>query len=111
GFLRLYADGEPVATPDHLRWSADPPKDGEPVFVVGNPGSTSRLWAADELLAQRDLVLPDSLIRLAHERGLLTRFAEESAEHARTANDDLFGVENSFKALRGEEQALTEPGF
>src|SRR5581483_7049042 len=49
--------------------------------------------------------------RLAQERGLLTRFGEESAEHARVSKDDLFGVENSFKALNGEFQALTAPGF
>ena len=37
-FVRLYEDGKPVKTPDHLAWSTAPPKDGEPVFVAGQSG-------------------------------------------------------------------------
>jgi hypothetical protein len=37
------------------------------------------------------------------------RFSEGSAEHARIASDLLFGIENSFKAYRGEEKALVDP--
>ncbi len=40
-FVRLYEDGKPIATPGHLTWSTAAPKDGEPVFVAGNPGSNS----------------------------------------------------------------------
>src|SRR6202012_4705255 len=40
-FVRLYEDGKPAATSDHLPWSAAAPKAGEPVFVSGNPGSTN----------------------------------------------------------------------
>ncbi|HWC55962.1 MAG TPA: S46 family peptidase, partial [Sphingomicrobium sp.] len=36
-FVRLYEDGKPVATPDHLKWNASAPTAGEPVFVAGNP--------------------------------------------------------------------------
>ena len=31
-FVRLYENGAPVATPDHLVWSTAPPKDGAPLF-------------------------------------------------------------------------------
>ena len=96
---------------DHLRWSAAPPKDGEPVFVVGNPGSTQRLLTADQLETVRDLSLPETLIMLSELRGRLIRFSEESAEHARIADDTLFGIENTLKAYRGECKALVEPGF
>ncbi len=48
-FLRLYENGKPVATPDHLTWNAAAPKDGEPVFVAGNPGGTDRLLTAAQL--------------------------------------------------------------
>ena len=43
-FLRAYEDGKPVATPQHLEWSPRAPVDGEATFVVGNPGSTQRLF-------------------------------------------------------------------
>ena len=42
-FLRAYENGRPVATPQHLKWAARAPVDGEATFVVGNPGSTARL--------------------------------------------------------------------
>ena len=110
-FVRLYEDGKPVKTPDHLVWSAAPPKDGEPVFVAGNPGSTQRLLTADQLESLRDLALPQTLIQFSELRGRLIRFTEESAEHARIANDLLFGIENSFKAFHGEEKALVDPAL
>ncbi|HEU4616767.1 MAG TPA: S46 family peptidase [Gammaproteobacteria bacterium] len=110
-FVRLYDDGRPIASPDHLRWSTTAPADGEPVFVVGNPGTTQRLLTADQLETLRDLSLPHSLILLSERRGRLIRFREESGEHARIAEDALFGTENSFKAYRGMEKALLAPGF
>jgi len=110
-FVRLYENGKPVSTPDHLAWSAEPPKDGAPLFVAGNPGSTQRLMTAEQLETMRDLSLPEILLLYSELRGRLLRFSEESGEHARIANDLLFGVENSFKALRGEEKALIDPAL
>ena len=110
-FVRLYENGQPVATPAHLVWSAAPPKAGEPVFVSGNPGSTQRLLTAEQLETIRDVALPDTLLLLSELRGRLIRFGEESAEHARIANETLFGVENSFKALHGQDEALVDPAL
>ena len=59
----------------------------------------------------RDLTLPETLIQFSELRGRLLRFTEESAEHARIANDFLFGIENSFKAYHGEEKALVDPAL
>jgi hypothetical protein len=110
-FVRLYENGKPVATPTHLTWNPAAPKDGDPVFVAGNPGTTQRLLTADQLELTRDVVLPDTLTQLAELRGRLIRFSEESPEHARIADEDLFGIENSFKAYRGQEQTLLDPAF
>jgi hypothetical protein len=87
------------------------PKDGDPVFVAGNPGATQRLLTADQLELNRDLALPLTLSTLAELRGRLIRFSEETPEHARIADETLFGVENSFKALHGQDQALLDPGL
>src|SRR6201999_2721983 len=46
-FVRIYENGQPVATPGHLKWSVAPPTVGEPIFVAGNPGSTQRLLTAE----------------------------------------------------------------
>lgn len=110
-FVRLYEDGKPAPTPDHLTWSSDPPKEGEPIFVAGNPGATQRLLTAEQLETLRDLNLPETLLLDSELRGRLIRFSEESAEHSRIANDELFGTENSYKAFRGEEEALVDPAL
>jgi hypothetical protein len=110
-FVRLYENGKPAATPDHLTWSAEAPKDGAPIFISGNPGSTQRLLTAEQLMFLRDLQLPETLILYSELRGRLIRFAGESAEHARTSEGLLFGIENSFKAYHGEEQALVDPAL
>jgi hypothetical protein len=110
-FVRLYEKGAPIATPDHLKWSAAPPKDGEPVFVAGNPGSTQRLLTAEQLETVRDLSLPRTLLLFSELRGRLIRFSAESAEHARIGDDRLFGIENSFKALSGQWKALVDPAL
>jgi hypothetical protein len=51
------------------------------------------------------------LIQFSELRGRLVRFSEASTEHARIASDLLFGIENSFKAYRGEEKALVDPAL
>lgn len=108
-FLRLYENGKPAATPDHLRWNAQAPKDGEPVFIAGNPGGTDRLLTEAQLATLRDLVYPLQLFLYSELRGRYTRFGEETPERNRIVNHDLFGVENTFKAWRGEHQTLMEP--
>ena len=108
-FLRLYENGKPAVTPNHLRWNAAAPKDGEPVFVAGNPGGTERLLTEPELAFLRDLEYPMQIAQFSELRGRYTRFGEESAERNRIVNHDLFGSENTFKAWTGEEKALMDP--
>ncbi len=110
-FVRLYEDGKPVATPQHLTWRTTAPADHEPVFVAGNPGSTQRLLTAEQLESLRDFVLPDTLLTFAELRGRLILFSEQSPENDRVAKDLLFGIENSYKALHGEEEALVDPAL
>jgi hypothetical protein len=107
--VRLYENGQPMKTPDHLVWQTTPPRDGEPVFVAGNPGSTERLLTAAQLSFMRDVALPTTLLLYSELRGRLLRFGEESAERARTADHILFSLENSFKAFSGQLKALTDP--
>jgi hypothetical protein len=110
-FIRLYENGRAASTPTHFEWRSTAPAAGDVVFVAGNPGTTQRLLTVSQLESLRDLILPDTLYWLAELRGRLIRFSAESAEQARIAEDLLFTIENSFKAYRGQEQALTSAGF
>ena len=110
-FIRLYENGKPVSTPGHLVWDANPPRDGEPVFVAGNPGGTDRQLTVSQLETQRDLTLPLTLVQMAELRGRAIRFGEESPEHKRMAGDLLFGLENSYKVYFGRQFALNDKAF
>lgn len=110
-FLRAYEDGRPVSTPAHLRWNPRAPEEGEITFVVGNPGSTSRLFTQSQLAFEREVRLPLTLATLSELRGRLIRAMDESPEHAREGQDLLFGVENSLKVYIGRTKALNDPAF
>jgi hypothetical protein len=111
GLLRVYEGGHPAESPDYLKWSADGSKDGELVFVSGNPGGTSRQLTTSQLAFERDRILPSVIPPLAEYRGLLERFVTESAERAREAKEELFFVENDFKAEFGLQEALLDSTF
>lgn len=108
-FLRLYDNGQPVKTPEHLTWNPQAPKAGEPTFVAGNPGMTQRLQTAAQLQTLHDVVLPFRLITLSELRGRLLQFSEQSEDNRRNSTDMLFGLENGFKVYYGQQLALTDP--
>ena len=110
-FVRIYENGKPVATPEHLTWNAAPPKDGEPVFIAGNPGGTDRQLTVAQLETQRDLMVPSTLTRLAEMRGRLIQFGQVDAEHKRMAQEQLFGLENGYKVFYGRQFALNDKAF
>jgi hypothetical protein len=110
-FLRLYEDGKPVATPDHLVWNPKAPAAGEATFVAGNPGMTQRLMTAAQLQTLHDVVLPFRLVTLSELRGRALRFAEESEANRRNSKDFLFGLENGFKVYTGQQLALSDPAL
>jgi hypothetical protein len=108
GVLRLYDDGRPAQTPDFLRWNTAEPRDGEPTFVSGNPGTTERQMTVAQLETTRNLVLPVTQLQRAELRGRLEQFASESAENRRIVTDPLFGIENAFKSAYGHQLALND---
>jgi len=111
GFVRLYENGKPAVTPQHLTWVSRAPQEGEATFVSGNPGSTNRLMTVSQLETLRDLTIPVGQLQRSEIRGRLIRFSEESPEHKRIATDPLFGVENSFKVFYGQQFALSDKAF
>ena len=111
GLLRAYEGDKPAATPDYLQWSANGSKDGDLVFVSGNPGGTSRELTMSQLAFLRDRSLPFAIPETSEYRGQLEQFVTRGAEQAREANQSLFFVENDFKVEFGRQSALLDPQF
>ncbi|MBL9128223.1 MAG: S46 family peptidase [Verrucomicrobiales bacterium] len=110
-FFRAYEDGKPAKTPHFLRWSTAGVREDELVFVSGHPGRTSRLLTVAELEYLRDRTYPETLERLNREEVNLLAWSGRSAENARRAKDELFGVQNSRKARIGGLAGLQDPAF
>jgi hypothetical protein len=110
-FLRVYEDGRPAATPRHLRWNPRAPEPGEITFVVGNPGSTQRLFTQSQFQMRRDAIFPVLVPLFAEYRGRLISAMEGDPERTRTGADTLFGIENSYKVYIGQWQALRDREF
>src|SRR6266496_3225072 len=111
GLLRAYEGDKPAASPDYLHWSANGSKDGDLVFVSGNPGGTSRELTISQLAFERDTAFPFEMPELAEYRGQLEQFVTRGPEQAREAKEDLFFVENDFKANYGRQEALLDAQF
>jgi len=105
-FLRVYEDGKPARTPNHLRWRAGGPDAGDPVFITGHPGSTDRLLTVAQLKFQRDVMLPLWLLRYSELRGRMMAWQDTSEEAARTVQQRILGYENAIKVRRNQLKAL-----
>ncbi|HEV2746666.1 MAG TPA: S46 family peptidase [Allosphingosinicella sp.] len=110
-FLRVYESGRPAATPRFLKWNPRAPVTGEPTFVVGNPGSTQRLFTQSQFAVRRDVIFPTMVPLWSEFRGRLIASMEGDAEKTRTGDDARQSVENSYKVYIGQWQALRDREF
>jgi hypothetical protein len=100
-FFRLYENGQPLKTDQYYRWSANGSKEGDLVFVVGNPGNTSRLMTIAQLEYLRDVQYPAALTTLNSMVSVFQHLATLSPERARAAENTIFYLQNSQKAYNG----------
>jgi hypothetical protein len=107
-FFRVYENGKPVHLNDYFRWSPTGVKDKELIFVSGNPGSTGRLLTMAQLEYLREVDYPSRLQYYKGHIAMLEKFSAESADNARIAQEDLFGYQNSLKAVTGYLSGLED---
>ena len=100
-FFRIYENDKPVHLAHFLKWSKDGVKDGDLIFVSGHPGNTERLKTVAQMQFLKDVDYPSRLANYKRRIALFQKFAAESAENARIAQEDIFGYQNSQKAITG----------
>jgi hypothetical protein len=104
--FRVYENGKPIDSPNYLKWNPKGADDGDLVFVTGNPGSTERLDTVAQLEMERDFLEPNILKVLRNRIQVLKKFSDTTSEHALQAGTQIFGLENSVKAIDGEHKGL-----
>jgi len=111
-FYRVYVDGEPYRTDHWFTWG-DGVEEGEPVFLVGNPGPTNRLQTVAQLEYQRDVLVPLReaffTTRLAALRDAYA--ADPVAGERLGIRNQAFSLSNSLKAYTGRLAALRDPAI
>ncbi len=101
-FLRVYENGKPAATPNFLKWSMDPVREGDFVVAAGNPAPTTRSVTAAQLTFYRDSVLPLLLRRLGPSIQQLSTFAGKNADNQRLAQPSLTALLETYKSSAGK---------
>jgi len=105
-FFRIYENGKPVHLDNYLRWSNVGVKEGDLIFVSGHPGRTDRQETVAQIMFLKDVDFPARLANYKRRIDALQKFSAESTENARVAQEDIFGLQNSQKAIGGEYKAL-----
>jgi len=107
-FFRVYENGKPLKCDHYLRWNPRGLSEGDLVFISGNPGSTNRLHTYAQLEFQRDFNYPMILGFFDRYIKVLREYSALGKEQERRALIQIFGLENSKKAMTGEYQGLLD---
>lgn len=110
-FLRAYENDKPAKIEYFFNWSDESIYEDQPVFVVGNPGSTNRLYTTAQLEYLRDyrygLQTPmrEELYKVYEE------LVEETNAEDMKLVATLFNVGNGLKVYKATYEALQDPLF
>lgn len=107
--FRVYGDdGEPLEVEHFFSWSERGSRPGDPVFVVGNPGSTLRLETAAQLRFRRDVQDANLLRYLRTRVEALQAFVDATEAPSTEYENTIFSLKNAIKLYRGRVEALND---
>ena len=110
--FRVYGDdGDPLATENYFPFDKDGLQEGDPIFIVGNPGSTHRLQTVAELEFRRDISDRYLLETFRRRMRVLDAFIQANPEVAEQHNlrNEYFSLSNSEEAYDGQIRGLEDP--
>lgn len=106
--LRVYDTNVPLKSENYFRWNSDGAKEGDLVFVVGNPGSTGRLLTLAQMNYLRDVQYPALLAGYREQIAIFKELMGRSEADRRRFENTVFGLENSQKAVKGYLSGLVD---
>ena len=106
--LRVYENNQPFKPTDYLKWSANGAAENEPVFVIGNPGTTRRLNTVAQMEFLRDVAYPAQLAGYKRMLDTYSQLAKTDTSSIRRYQNEVFGYANSQKAVKGYYAGLID---
>lgn len=110
-FLRAYENDKPVKTEYYFKWSSDSIYENQPVFVVGNPGSTNRLYTVAQLEYIRDFQFGLQTPMRKELYKIYDELVKETNAEDIKLIATLFNVGNGLKVYESTYKALKDPYF
>jgi hypothetical protein len=108
-FVRAYENDKPVNAVNFFKFSQDGIKPGEPIFTVGNPGTTQRLKTIAQLEYYRDVTYKNNSFVLDTYYTTLEQLKKVAPERAKEFEDIRVDIGNSQKVISSIYKGLTDP--
>ena len=105
-FFRVYENDKPLKTSNFFKFSKNGAVENEAVFVIGNPGSSSRLQTIAQLEFNRDLRYPYNVRLLTQMQSLYESYVASHPETRIKYMTQIFGYANSRKGYGGRLDGL-----
>ena len=108
-FFRAYENGKPIKADYYFTWSMDGVVEDQPVFVVGNPGTTERINTMAQIEFARDVQYP-MLVKML--KDLYDIYEEKvTADNAQDMSlvSRLYSIGNALKVYEGTYKGLLDP--
>ncbi len=111
-FYRIYDENDqPLRSENYFPFDRDGVEEGDLVFVIGNPGATTRLQTVAELEFRRDVQEPAVLGLFQSRAEAYQVFSEADPEGAEEADarNQIFSFLNAAKSYGGRVEGLNDP--
>lgn len=111
-FYRAYDEnGNPLQPKNYFEFKPEGAQENEPVFVIGNPGSTGRYLTMAQLYYERDVSAPAIVSLVSNRKKILMDAAEKEEDvYKKDSIVNLaFSLSNTEKSFLGRLDGLNDP--
>lgn len=108
-FYRAYENDKPVKSTNYFKFSFDGIKPGEPIFTVGNPGTTNRLKTLSQLEYARDIAYRNNAFMFDSYYYALDDLKREDPSRTKELEDLRVNLGNSQKVIATTLKGLQDP--
>ncbi len=109
-FLRVYDEtGKPLKTDNFFKFSKNGPQLNEPIFAVGNPGTTRRLKTVAQIEYMRDFDSRNSAFMYDRLMKAYYQTMDLYPEETDKLLDEMSAISNTAKVVIGEYNSIKNP--